>query len=939
MANSVQSKLNYEKYAGLARRAAADGCVLLKNDNCTLPLQKGAKVAVFGRCAFHYYKSGLGSGGLVNTHYVVSILDAMKNCKDIMLEESILQVYEEWLKENPADEGHGWGTVPWSQKEMPLSEDAVKTAHKNSDTAIIFVGRTAGEDQDNSNTRGSYLLTETEEDVIAKVCKEFDKTVVLLNVGNIVDMSWVEKYQPTAVMYVWQGGQEGGNGVLDVLTGTTNPSGKLSDTIAYSIEDYPSTQTFGDQWKNYYREDIYVGYRYFETFAKDKVQYPFGFGLSYTTFQIRAEIAKVCETDNTEAAEGKGVVTIRASVKNTGAVSGREVVQVYIEAPQGKMGKPARVLAGFAKTKELVPGEEQELQIVCPKAYFASYDDSGVTGHKSCFLLEEGIYRVYVGNDVRSAARVGSWEQKEEIIEQCEEACAPLEVFERMKPAGKADAYEVVMEQAPLRTHNHGERLAKYREKNKEIAYTGNQGYLLKDVAEGKISMEQFIAQLSDEDLMCLFHGEGMCSLKVTPGTAGAFGGLTDSLQAFGIPAICCADGPSGIRMDCGTEAFSLPNGTLLGCTFDLELVQELFEQLGWELRKNKVDTLLGPGINIHRNPLNGRNFEYISEDPLLTGKMGAVQLLGMNTSGATGTIKHYCANNQEKYRTSVEAVVSERALREIYLKGYEISVKEGDARSIMTTYGPVNGINTPGNFDLCTHILRGEWGYQGIVMTDWWAASNWEGELSDKTNRAPMVIAQNDLYMCCTDTLEEIQVDNVKTCLAEGKVTRSDLQRNAANLLQFILKSPAMGRLMGAVEPVYDSMGEDTDGNAAAAEDLLVVELPEDKDSVVIEAEDAGKLWESKANWCLKTETQGNYVLSLRLKSESGELAQIPISVYVDNLYRMTISIRGTAGEWKEIDEEIGEIRKGNHYMRLAHKERGITLDYIKISKKRNDN
>ncbi len=938
MANPTESKLNYEKYISLARRAAAEGCVLLKNDKQTLPLKKGTKVAVFGRCAFHYYKSGLGSGGLVNTRYVVSILDAMKSCKDIELEESVLQVYEEWLEENPADEGHGWGTIPWSQKEMPLSEEVVKVAHQNSDTAIVFVGRTAGEDQDNSAAQGSYLLTETEEDMIAKVCKEFDKTVVLLNVGNIIDMSWVEKYHPTAVMYVWQGGQEGGNGVLDVLTGTVNPSGKLSDTIAYDIADYPSTETFGDQWKNYYREDIYVGYRYFETFAKEKVQYPFGFGLSYTTFSVDGEVMENTASgsgDRTPETIGTAAVTVKATVKNTGSVSGREVVQVYIEAPQGKLGKPARVLAGFAKTKELAPGEEQELLIACPKSYFASYDDSGATNHKAAFLLEAGKYQVYVGSDVRSAVCVGNWEQSEEVLEQCEEACAPLEVFERMKPTGSADAYSVVMEQAPLRTVSPTERIARSRAKEKEISYTGSQGYLLRDVAEGRVSMEQFVAQLSDEDLMSLFHGEGMCSLKVTPGTAGAFGGLTESLRKLGIPAICCADGPSGIRMDCGTEAFSLPNGTLLGCTFHLELVQELFEQVGWELRKNKVDTLLGPGINIHRNPLNGRNFEYISEDPLLTGKMGAVQLLGMNTSGATGTIKHYCANNQEKYRTSVEAVVSERALREIYLKGYEISVKEGDARSIMTTYGPVNGINTAGSFDLCTHILRDEWGFKGIVMTDWWATSNWEGERSNKTNRAPMVIAQNDLYMCCTDTLEEIEVDNVRKCLEEGKITRSDLQRNAKNLLQFILESPAMAREMGVEEPVFDSMGEDTDADAAMSDDMLVLELTGDIDSAVISAEDAGRLWENKANWCLTVDTPGEYTLSIRLKSESGELAQIPISVYADNLYRMTISIRGTAGEWKEFTENIGQMSKGNHYMRLVHKERGISVDYIKISRK----
>lgn len=914
----MNDTLNLEKYALLARQVAAEGCVLLKNEEGTLPLKKGDKVAVFGRCALHYYKSGLGSGGLVNTRYVVSILDALKACGDISLEESLLRIYEEWSAGNPIDEGHGWGTVPWSQKEMPLTDEIVQTASA-ADVALVIVGRTAGEDQDNENKEGSYLLTQTERDMIARVSRAFKRTVVLLNVGNIIDMSWVEECQPSAVMYVWQGGQEGGSGVVDVLTGKVNPCGKLADTIAYRIEDYPSTRNFGNQYKNYYQEDIYVGYRYFETFAKEKVQYPFGFGLSYTQFAVEAKLKEVTEDK----------VRVSVSVENSGAAAGKEVVQVYVKAPQGKLGKPARVLAGFQKTALLQPKEREAFIIDCPKAYFASYDEDGAAGNKSCYVLEEGKYEIYVGTDVRNAVCAGSWQQEHEVLERLHEACAPAEAFERLRAVELADGkLQPQMQQVSVGTVNRKERIEAFREA--EIPYTGDKGYRLADVLDGKVTLDAFTAQLSDEDLMCLFRGEGMCSPKVTPGTAGAFGGLTESLRGFGIPAICCADGPSGIRMDCGTKAFSLPNGTALGCTFDLKLVKALFEQMGKELRKNKVDTLLGPGINIHRNPLNGRNFEYISEDPLLTGKMGAVQLLGMQESGVTGTIKHFAANNQEHYRTTVEAAVSERALREIYLRGFEIAVKEGKAKSIMTTYGPINGIWTAGNFDLCTLILRKEWGFQGIVMTDWWAAANWDGEAAEKRNRAPMVRAQNDLYMCCDDSKAEAENDNVKEKLQSGEITRSDLQRNAKNILQFIMDSPALLRELGRIGEEEAAAAEDVCEGSVDIDDVCV---DSETGSAVIEEDDI-KLSDGEFQFCLVLPQDGNYSLVLQVKSELGELAQLPVSLYIDNLYRSTYSFRGTGGNIVERVEELGEIKGRNHFVKLVLQGNGLKIQRIEIKK-----
>ena len=706
-------KLDLERYAVLARQATAEGCVLLENEGQALPLREGERVAVFGRMAFHYYKSGLGSGGLVNTRYVVGILDALKDCKEIRLDEKLMGIYEDWIRENPFDEGQGWGRVPWCQKEMEVTDEMLGCARDN-DVSLVIIGRTAGEDQDNNAGPGSYCLTETEEDMIRRVCQVSKRTVVVLNVGNIIDMSWVEKYHPQAVLYAWQGGQEGGNGVADVLTGKVCACGKLTDTIAQSIEDYPSTENFGDPFKNYYKEDIYVGYRYFETFAKDKVLYPFGYGLSYTSFGIKAEILKNSEEE----------LTVAAEVVNTGAVKGKEVVQVYAKVPQGKLGNPARRLIGFAKTGELKPGEKEEVVIVIPKYDLTSYDDSGVTGHKSCYVLEEGTYEISVGSDVRSAESAGCYEEKFRVVEKLQEACAPVEKFSRMKAVLMPDgSYQAVTEEVPVRTVDPQER----RKQNlpETLAYTGDKGYKLVDVLDGKVSMENFVAQISEEDLIAMFRGEGMCSPKVTPGTAAAFGGVTESMKALGIPVGCCADGPSGIRMDCGTKAFSLPNGTALGCTFNTELVSDLYEMTGKELRLNKIDSLLGPGMNIHRNPLNGRNFEYISEDPLLTGRICAAQVKAMAKSGIGSTIKHFCGNNQEVGRSTSDSVISERCLREIYLKGFEMAVREGGARSVMTTYGSVNGLWTAGSYDLCTTILRKEWGFEGIVMTDWWAKSN----------------------------------------------------------------------------------------------------------------------------------------------------------------------------------------------------------------------
>ena len=914
--------LDYQKYAELARRVAAEGSVLLRNEEDTLPLRRGQRVSVFGRTQFEHYKSGTGSGGMVNAPYVTNIIDSLKEDGIIQVNEALEQVYREWLKEHPFDVGEGWAMEPWNQEEMPVDEELAVQAAGQSDAAIVVIGRTAGEDKDNSAAEGSYLLTALEEELLRNVCHAFEHTIVVLNVGNIIDMKWVDRYQPQAVLYIWQGGQEGGRACVDVLSGKVNPSGKLSDTIAEDIEDYPSTENFGDPVENFYTEDIYVGYRYFETFAKDKVKYPFGFGLSYTKFQTEILGFSV---------QGMAVTAV-AKVTNVGGVSGRETVQLYLEAPQGKLGKPLRQLAAFAKTEELKPGETEELLLKTELTEYASYDDSGVTGHKSCYVLEEGDYIFYAGTDVRSAAEAGKATLTElRVVRMVTEAMAPVQEFKRLKPFFFEEKDHAIAnwEDVPLRTIDLADRILKERPTQSE--YAGDRGWKLADVLDGKITLEQFLTQLSDEDLICMTRGEGMCSPKVTPGTAAAFGGVTEGLKRFGIPIACCSDGPSGIRMDCGTMAYALPNGTLLACTFNEKLNEELFAMQGKEQRKNHVDTLLGPGLNIHRSPLNGRNFEYFSEDPLLTGKLAAAQLRGMRRFGVTGTIKHFACNNQEFKRTEIDSVLSERALREIYLRAFETAVKEGGAYSVMSTYGGLNGIWTASNFDLLTTILRDEWGFTGTVMTDWWAKGNdREGEEATRENVAAQVRAQNDLNMVNADAASNSQHDNLDDALADGRLTRDALVRSAMNICRTVMNSPVMERSLGRMSDEEREAAEAEKTSEDYVDFNGEYQFIDDEAPLDISAVNTEKGASTVLG--IRYKKNGLYKFVMRVKANANEVAQIPMSIFIDGNLRGMVMINGTNGEVVTAEQDIGVLFGGTNYLKLYFGQTGMEIEEIKF-------
>lgn len=908
--NVMKKILDWKKYLETAAETVAEGIVMLKNDNDALPLPNDEVVSVFGRIQLNYYKSGTGSGGMVNVSKITGITDGLMEA-GVKLNTELLDIYRRWTAENPFDLGKGWGDEPWSQKEMPLDDEIVKNAAEQGSTAIAVIGRTAGEEMDSRLEEGSFLLTAAEMDMLRKIRSYFKKMVVLLNVGGLVDMSFVDICQPDAVLYVWQGGMTGGTGTAAVLTGKTSPSGKLPDTIAYNVSDYPSDSCFGGKESNVYKEDIYVGYRWFESFAPEKVRYPFGFGLSYTTFEITP-----VHTDG----DGSSI-TITCAVKNTGNVSGKEVIQVYCEAPQGKMGKPARVLCGFGKTRLLEPGETQDLDVTCRLANFASYDDSGVSGNKSCWVLEGGEYNFYVGTDVRSAQKAVTIVQKNDIpLKRCVQAMAPVVPFERIRAEVSENGLIPSYEAAPLNESDEAQRRI-YR-LPKEIPFTGDKGIKLADVAAKKNNMREFIAQLTDEDLACIVRGEGMGSPRVTAGTASAFGGVTDRLTELGIPAGCCSDGPSGMRLDCGTKAFSLPNGTMIASTFNKELVQELFGYMGLEMTANNVECLLGPGMNIHRHPLNGRNFEYFSEDPFLTGTMAAAELRGLHSAGVTGTIKHFCGNNQETNRHFIDSIVSERALREIYLKGFEIAVRYGQADSIMTTYGSVNGLWTAGNFDLDTTILREDWGFKGITMTDWWANVNDRGGQPSRNNLAAMVRAQNDIYMVCADCCAND--DNIVESLANGTLTRAELQRNARNILTFLMKTNAMKRLMCNADEV-EIIGRD-DETTDNESDVTWYKFDSsfDLDLTGVKSE-SGKNY----SFALDVATPGWYKVTITASSQSSELAQIPLTLFLMGSASGTMIWNGTEGKPVSYSKEVPMFSRFTA-VRLYFAQNGLDLHKI---------
>ncbi len=778
-------------HIGLSKEAAKEGMVLLKNRGDILPLKKGTRVALFGKAAFDYVKGGGGSGD-VTVAYIRNLYEGLKMQKDVV---SIFEPLCDYYRKD-VERQYAQGSVPGMTIEPEVPQELLNEAKAYADTAVISICRFSGEgwdrksivDTDNKNmgegeldmavrsskifANGDFCLSAQEAAMVETVKKNFSKVVVVMNVGGMVDTSWfVREDAIGAVLMAWQGGMEGGLAAAELLVGKGNPSGKLSDTFAQTLEDYPSTGDFHES-RDYvnYTEDIYVGYRYFETVpgADQKVNYPFGFGLSYTTFQ----------TDVLSAEEKEGQVRIQVEITNTGSRDGKEVVQVYFEAPQGRLGKPKRQLIAFAKTRSLRPGESQRLYLSFEIRDMASYDDTGKV-QRAAYVLEKGDYFFHVGTSVRDTVRLDYVYQVkgDTVTEQLESRLTPSELPRRMLSDGSYE--EVPQREGNDPNANELERMPEdmmegyvpavrprdryqlWREPYKKGAH------IFKEVAEGKLTPEEFLAQLTDEETAQLLGGQP------NTGVANTFG--YGNLPEYGVPSVMTADGPAGLRIapECGVTTTCWPCSTLLACSWNPEIVEAVGLAGGAEVKENNIAVWLTPAVNIHRSPLCGRNFEYYSEDPYLAGKLASAMVRGIQANHIGATVKHFALNNKETNRKNSDSRVSERAAREIYLKAFEIIVREAKPWSIMTSYNIINGHRASENADLLEGILRGEWGFDGCITTDWWTCGEHYKEVK----------AGNDIKMGCG------YPERLLEALEKGCLTRKEMDACALRVLKLILK------------------------------------------------------------------------------------------------------------------------------------------------------
>ncbi len=768
-----------EEHRRLSKEAAKEGMVLLKNENHLLPLAVGTKVALFGKGCMDYVKGGGGSGD-VTVEYTINLWEGFQNLSD---RAAVCPELADFYRKNVKHQ-YAKGVCPGMTVEPELSEELLETARNFADVAIVTICRFSGEGWDRKSSydknddgesifeEGDFYLSHAEKKMVEQVKKYFQNIVVVMNVGGMVDTSWFkEDSQIQSVLMAWQGGMEGGAAAAELLCGIGNPSGKLSDTFAGKLEDYPSSYNFheSDDYVDY-TEDIYVGYRYFETIpgAYDKVNYPFGYGLSYTEFDWSVESAK----------EKNGVIAIQISVTNVGNVPGKEVLQVYVAAPQGALGKAGRSLAAFEKTRLLQKGETQLLTLKIEVSSLASYDDMGKVC-KSAYVLEKGSYYFHVGTSVRNTRQlVFSYGVKENrIVQQLSSRLAPTSLKQRMVSDG-------TFEELP---QTEGENpdvceldfMAKEPIDGLSPAYRSVKGVLLwswrykenirpfTEVAEGKMMTDQFIRQLTDDELAHLLGGQP------NTGVANTFG--IGNMPEYGIPNIMTADGPAGLRIEpqCGINTTAWPCATLLACTWNPELVYCVGAAGAKEVKENNISIWLTPAINIHRSPLCGRNFEYYSEDPYLTGVLASAMVEGIQSQRIGAAVKHFALNNKETNRKNSDSRVSERAAREIYLKAFEMIVKKAKPCCIMSSYNIINGHRASENKELLDGILREEWGFDGMVTTDWWTLGEHYKEVQ----------AGNDLKMACG------LPERLLEAKEKGILTREEMEVCGKRILELILK------------------------------------------------------------------------------------------------------------------------------------------------------
>ena len=849
-ASTNQTSEREVRNAQLSKEAAEEGMVLLENENQALPLAQGSKAALFGTGSYGTIKGGTGSGDVYN-RYTISVYDALTstyNISNMAWWGEYLKTFEE-KKAQAAEEKKDNDYVKYTQGRFGGADSflAIDQALTQSDmdkakaggvtTAFYTVSRVSGEGADRTIGKGDYELSEVEYNNIKLIAKNFDKCVVLLNVGGVVDTKFFSEIEGVdGLVLMSQAGMEGGNALADILTGKTTPSGKLTDTWAKNYSDYPAATTIGDNdgdnKQEDYKEGIYVGYRYFDTFNITPA-YEFGYGKSYTSFDV--EPLTVAADENN--------VSVTVNVTNTGdTYSGKEVVEVYFSAPDGSIEKPYQELAGFAKTDNLAPGESQKLTVTYKTTEMSSYDEA-----KAAYVMEDGDYIVRVGDSSRNTKVAGVLTlDKDVVTEQLSNQLTLDKNWKDLSKTGKTPysykdeaaqikaAARIALPSAKIKTKNNASKIDEkkvttyltadaakdYKAAENEVVETVDAvpaNTKLIDVYDGKVSMESFVASLDDTQLANLANGISGASTSGDTWGADAnsvtgAAGETSQLyfNSLGIPNTVEADGPAGIRVTAETTdkdgnavynyCTAFPIGTLLAQTWNTDLVNRVGKAIGEEMVEIGVTLWLAPGMNIHRDPLCGRNFEYYSEDPALTGYVGSAITAGVQSNKGVGvTIKHYITNNQETNRSAVNTSVSERTLREIYLKGFEMVVKSAQPMAIMSSYNKVNGTYACENFDLLTSVPRGEWGFDGMVMTDWGAG-----------NRAgvdTMMHAGNDLVMpgrTQDRMIAALQGNPVGTTAnpnLDKALVRGDIQKCVSRVLTMIMRSSQFGKMNSKVD------------------------------------------------------------------------------------------------------------------------------------------
>ena len=764
-ASSPEESARERAHRAIAREAAAEGIVLLEN-NGVLPMQP-QKIALYGAGSRMTVKGGSGSGD-VHERYSVTIEEGLKNAGFAFPTTLWMDRFQEKYEADIAAWRQGlekqvqkYSPVQTMQMfifigEHPMPYPACTPVLADeltdeTDTAIYVLSRQAGEGKDRRVEKGDYLLSNVETESLRLLRKHYKKLMLILNCGGVMDLSILDEIPMDAVLFFGQGGMEGGNALADILTGKTCPSGCLTDTWAIRYDDYPSADTFshrnGDLENEEYAEDIYVGYRWFDKQGV-KPRYPFGYGLSYTDFSV--EVNSVTQSG------------VELTVTNTGGSSGKKVLQIYVSKPEGTLEHEVRALVGFAKTKCLGPGQRQTLSIPFRLEDIASFDES-----RSAFVLEAGEYRVKL-NDTAA----GSF---------CVEAERVLETVESIgTKSGKPVSQTVSPKAAAV------------------------------------------LKQLGDRDKIRLVVGGGY-DIRCYNNVMGAAGRTCTKLLKKGIPNIAMSDGPAGLNVNQlstltrnavprypeglpkdwqwgwlakanpflrripgkGKTVYrymtAWPSETVQAQTWNTELLEEIGKAVGREMLEIGVSVWLAPGLNIHRNPLCGRNFEYYSEDPVVSGKMAAAITWGVQSVGGVGVSqKHFCCNNQEDNRMEVSANVSQRALREIYLRAFRIAVTEGKPWTVMSSYNRVNGKHVCNTYDLLTRVLRQEWGFEGLVMSDWNA--------TEQCSYAEAINAGNDLIMPGTAAISKKLEEELKT----GRLNREALNISAGRVLELVFKSEA---------------------------------------------------------------------------------------------------------------------------------------------------